>query len=108
MTAMRRRQCGLFRRSHGPDDRRAQVVQPLAGDEADAPGGGMEQDRVTGLHVIGSANEVFGGHALEHHRRALLGIDGLGQLDQPVGGDHPRLGIGTGRSAGIGNAVARG
>ncbi len=45
------------------------------------------------------------GQALEHHRRRGLGADAVGQLDQPVGGDHPGLRIGARCAAGIGDAV---
>ncbi len=60
-----------------------------------------------GLHLVRAADQVPRGHALQHHRRALLVGDAVGQFHQSVGRHDARLAIGAERSAGIGDAVAR-
>ena len=94
----------LLGRDHA-DDRRAEVLRPLAKDQPHAAGGGMHHDRVAGLHRIGAADQVLRRHALQHHRRGGLEIDAVGHLHQTVGGDHP-LGRIAAQRAGIGDAVA--
>ena len=84
----------------------AEMLRPLADDEADPAGGGVDQDGLARLHHMGAADQVPRGHALEHHRRGLLVGDAVGHRHQPVGRHHPRLGIGAERPAGIGDAVA--
>ena len=73
----------LLGSADGADDRGAQVPRPLTGDEADAACRRMQQ-----------------------HGRALadLVVDLVRQLDQPVGGHHPLLGVAAGRP-GVGTAV---
>ena len=83
------------------------MLQPLADDQPDAAGRGMEQDGLAGLHRIGAADEIFDGHALQHHGGRLAVGDALGQLDGAVGRIEPGLGIGAERPGGIGDAVAR-
>jgi hypothetical protein len=90
----------------GADHRGAEGARPLADDQADAAGGGMDQDGVAGLDLAGTAQQVLRGHALQHHRRTGLEVDRVGQLDQAVGRDVAHFGIGADRAAGIGDAVA--
>ena len=85
--AMRLGERDLVGRAGGADDGRAEMFRPLAEDQPDAAGGGVKQDRVAGLHLEGPAQEIFGGHALQHHRRGLLVGDAVRHLDQPVGRD---------------------
>jgi hypothetical protein len=66
----------------------------------------VDQDRVALGHREHRAKEHLRGHALEHHPGRLLGLDALGELDQPVGVDQPLLGIAADRS-GISDPVAR-
>jgi len=66
----------------------------------------MDQDGVAGLHRTGAAQEVLRGHALQHHRRASLEVDRVGQLDQAVGRHVAQFRVGADRAAGIGDAVA--
>ena len=86
--------------------RDAEMLGPLAEDQADATRRGMEQNGLAGFDPIGLADEILRRQALQHHRRGSLVIDIVGQLDQAIGWDQPRLGIGSNRCAAIGDAVA--
>jgi hypothetical protein len=90
----------------GADHGDAQCPRPLADDQADTAGRGMDQDGVARLHRAGTAQQVLRSHALQHHRRAGLEVDRVGQLDQTVGRNVAHLCIGADRAAGIGDAVA--
>ena len=106
---MRLGEPGLVCAADGADDGRAEMLRPLAEDEADAAGGGVDQDDVAGFDRVGAAHQVLRGHALEHHRRRLLLRDVVGQPDQALGREQPRLGIGPQigpLDPGIGHAVA--
>ena len=86
VAAVRGRELGLGRRADGADYRRAEMFGPLARDEHDTPRRRMEQDRLTGFHDIGTAQEVLRRAAFEHHGRPLLVADAVRQAYQ-----HPRL-----------------
>ena len=58
------------------------------------------------LTLVGAADEVLRGHALEHHRGCGVEVDGVGEMDQAVRGDDAGGGVGADRAAGIGDAVA--
>ena len=96
---------GLLGRADGADGGGAQVPRPLAGDEADAAGGRMQQQRRALADLVGLAQQVAHRHALQHHGGAGLVVDAVGQLDEPVGGHHPLLGVAA-HGARIGAAVA--
>src|SRR6185437_5583700 len=100
------RELRLLLAADGADHRRAERLGPLAGDEADAARGGMEQDGVALLHLEDLADEILRGETLEHHRRALLVGDALGQHDQALGRHDACLGICAERAADIGDAIA--
>jgi len=106
VAAVRLCQFGFLFRADRADHRRADRVQPLAGDEADAAGGGMEQHGVALLDFEGAADEILDRHALQHHRRGGAVIDGIGQLHQAVPRHDAGLGIGAGRQVRIGDTVA--
>ena len=97
---------GLLVVAHGADHGGAQLLGPLAGDEAHPAGGGVEQDGVAGLHLDGLAQQVLGGHPLEHHGRGRAIVDLGGQRHQPVGRQHPLLAVGARSPAGVGHPVA--
>ena len=59
-----------------------------------------------GFNAIGLAEQILRGEALEHHRGGLLIADAVGHLDQPAGGDQPRLGIGADRRIAVSDAIA--
>ena len=101
------REFGLFVGAHGADDGGADGLRPLAGDEADASGGGVEEDGVARLHLAGAVQEILHGHALEHHRGSGLVVDPVGDSDNAGGGYEARLGIGAHGRRGVGDAVAR-
>ena len=65
----------------------------------------MDEDGVAGLHDVGLADEVLGGHALEHHGRGLLVADAVGQGDQHLGGGRAAVGVGA-EGGGVGHALA--
>ena len=54
-------------RAHGSNDGGAQGLGPLRCDEANAAGGGVEQNCFAGLHLVGGAQEIAHGHAFQHH-----------------------------------------
>ena len=90
----------------GPDDGRAKLVQPLANDQTDAAGGGMEQHGLAGFDRKRLGDQIGRGEALQHHRRRLLIGDVVGQGDQSAGRVQPRLGVGSRRPHDIGHPVA--
>ena len=73
----------------------AEMLGPLAEDQADAARRGMQQDGLAGFDPIGLADEILHRQALQHHRRGGLVIDVVGQLDQAIGRNQPLLGIGA-------------
>ena len=96
---------GLLRRADGADYGRPQRLAPLAKNEPDASGRGMDQDRVALLHAIGLAQEILRRQALEHHRRAGLVGNRTRQLEEEFRVDVALLGVGAGRT-GVGDAIA--
>jgi hypothetical protein len=80
---------------------------PLAEQQADAAGRGMEQDGVALLdpRLDGAVDQVLGGHALQHHRRRLLVAHALGHLHELRRADQALLAIGA-ELAAIGDPVA--
>jgi hypothetical protein len=98
------RELGLVRAAGRADHRGAQVLRPLAGDQADAAGRGVEQDRVAGVDLVGLAQQVLCGHALEHHRRRLLVGDGVRAAAPAPWPGRPAVGVGAQR-AGVGDPL---
>ena len=96
---------GLGRTANRADDCRAELFQPLAGDQADTAGGGVKQNGFAFPHFVGPSNQIFCGHALKHHRGCLLVRNPGWKLDYSVGGHNPHLRVGAwGR--GVGDTVA--
>ena len=96
-------------RTCSANELQAQGFGPLAGDQAHTAGGGMEQHMVTFLqahHWQGTAQQVLGGQALEHHGGASLEADGVGELADVFGGHHTHFAVAAGGVAGIRGAVA--
>ena len=96
---------GFLVAADGADDGRTQRLGPLARDEADPAGRGMEQDGVAFLDLVGLPDQVLGRHALEHHRGRLLIGDAVRQHDQAIRRHDPHLRIGALGAARIGNAI---
>jgi hypothetical protein len=94
--------------AHSPDHRRAQVLRPLAHDEADAARGGVDQDRIARLDLVRLIEEATCGHAADNHRGGRALVDVGRQGDDPRRGDDAQFGVGAFRHAGIGDAVADG
>ena len=106
--AMGARQFGLLLGGDHADHGGAEMLCPLAHDQPDTAGRGVDDDGVARLHAIGAAEQVLRGQALQHHRGGGVEFDTVGQLDQAVGRDHPLGGIGADRAGGIGDAIADG
>jgi hypothetical protein len=105
MTAMSARQFRLLVAGNRANDGCSQCCSPLAHDQADPAGGGMDQDGIASVKRPHRPDQHVHGHALQQHCSGLLIANVVGQFDQPVGGDQPRLGIAADR-AGIGDTVS--
>ena len=95
----------LLLRPYRADDGRAQMLAPLAQDEADAARSRVDQDGVAFLDLVDVAHEVLRGHAFEHHAGRLLVGDRIRKLDRPIRGQQP-FGRVAARAGHVGNAVA--
>ena len=93
---------GRGRADHGC----AQMFGPLAQDQPHAAGRRVDQHRIARLHPVGAAQQILGGHALEHHAGGGFLGDGGGQLHQPFRRHDAALGIGAVGRAGIADPVA--
>ena len=103
---MRARHRGLLVGRDRADHGGAEMLRPLAQDQADAAGRRMHQDRVAGLHGIGVAQEIARGHAADHHRRRRALVDAVRQLHHARRRHVARLRIGAVRPGHAGDAVA--
>jgi hypothetical protein len=106
ITAMSLGEFGFLIAADGADDGCAQSLGPLARDQSNPAGSGMEQDGVAFLDLVGLPDEVLGGHALEHHRGRLLIGDAIRQHDQAIRRHDPLFGIGALGPTRVGDAVA--
>jgi hypothetical protein len=103
----------LGQRAFGVRARRAYELQahgarPLTGNQSDAAGGRVEKHEVTLLQAalgLGPLEQVLRREALEHHGRAGVEVDSIGQLAHALGRHHAQFAITAGRLAGIGGAV---
>ena len=64
------------------DDMRAERPRPLACQQSDAAGSGMNQHAVVRLDLEGLVQEIPDCQSLQHQHRTLLVGDVIGQLDQ--------------------------
>ena len=62
----------LVLRADGADDVGAERIGPLAGDQADAAGGRVDEHIHPLADLEGAVEQIFHGHALEHHAGRLL------------------------------------
>ena len=99
-------QLALLVAARRSDQADALVARPLAGNQAHAPGGGMEQHRIPPRNRHGAAEQVDHRHPLEHHRSTFVERDAVGQGADLGRGHRPRCGVGPRRVRGIGHAVA--
>ena len=90
--AMGLRELRLLVAADGADHGGAEMFGPLAEDQADAAGRGMQQDGIAGFDPIGLADQILRRQALQHHRGGGLVVDTVGQFNR--------------RSAGISRASA--
>ncbi len=86
--AVRLRERRLLVRAHRADHRDAKRASPLAGDEADAAGGGMEQDRLASREPTRLPKQVLDRESLQHQRCGRAVGNAIGQLDQAVRRHH--------------------
>ncbi|MCY1314593.1 hypothetical protein D9M70_652600 [compost metagenome] len=66
---------GFLRRADRADQLHSQGLGPLAGEGADAAGGGVEEDGFAALEREYLTQQVLHGQSFEHHRRRLLEAD---------------------------------
>ena len=90
------------------DDLGADGRGPLAEEQADAAGRGVEQCLLPGLQGEGPAQKVLHGGALEQHRGGGVEIDAVGNLHQTPGGQQQRLAVGADSGGAVGDAAAGG
>ena len=81
------------------------MIGPLAENEADAAGGGMNENDVALFHLESAVEQILRGHALEHHRRRLLVADVVRQFHGAFGRQQT-LGRIAAERHNIGDAVA--
>ena len=85
-----------------------QGLGPLAEDQSDATGCGVEKHRVTGVQTalrLGALEQVLHRQALEHHGRAGLETDGVRQFADAFGRHHAQLAVRAGGLAGVSRTV---
>jgi hypothetical protein len=92
-------------RADGADDGGAQSLRPLANDQPDTAGRGVNEDGVAGLHLVSPPQQVVRGHAFQHDRRRGAIVDRARQLHHFRRIDQPRLGISAERAGAVGDAV---
>ena len=90
----------------GADHGRANRLQPLDEDQADATRRRMDQHRPARLHLRAAFDQKFGGAALEQRRRRRFVIDIVGQREEGGGGDQAMGGIGAALRPEIADALA--
>ena len=105
IAAIGEREVGLRLGADGADDMGAERPRPLAGEQPDAAGGGVDQHPMVRLDLEGLVQQVPDRQPLQHQHRALLVGDMVGQLDQFVRRDVPLAGIAAEIEI-IGDAVA--
>src|SRR6185312_13865497 len=87
IAAIGERKFGLRSRADCADDMRAERPRPLAGEQPDAPGRGMDQHAMMRLDLEGLVQQVPDCEPLEHQHRALLVGDVVWQLDELLPGN---------------------
>ena len=92
--------------AHSSDDCYAQCLGPLGGNEANAPGRGMEKNGFTWLHLVCGTQEVTHGHAFQHHAGSGFVADCSGDFNQMCGWHIACGRIGSNWPIAIGYAVS--
>ena len=105
IAAIGEREVGLRLGTDGADDMGAERPRPLACQQADSAGGGMNQHPMVRLDLEGLVQQVPHRQPLQHQDRALLIGDMVGQFDQFLRRDIPFAGIAAEIEI-IGDAVA--
>jgi hypothetical protein len=76
---------GLVLGADGADHGGAEKIGPLAGDQSDAAGGGMDEHDGALADLEGAVEQILHGHALEHHRGGLLIGNVVRQFHRAIG-----------------------
>ena len=84
---------GLFLRADGADDGGAEIVCPLAGNQADAARSGVDQAYSAFFHLVGFVQQILHGHAFEHHAGSLIIGNIVRQFYCTIGRHQPLGGI---------------
>ncbi len=98
-------QPAFFLGTHCTDHGHAQRFGPLHRNQPNPTGGGMKQDGVTFLELVGAVEQILNRHPLQHHRRCRFKINAFRYLDCHAGRQIAHLGVRPGRSSRIGNPV---
>ena len=96
----------FLRGSRRTDRPRAQCFQPLPQQQPDPTRGCMHQHGVAGLDRIAGGEQELRRQPLEHDGRGHVECNGIGQFDQPLGGNHPLGAIPTQRQC-VGHSISR-
>ena len=105
--AMVQRQLAFFVRTGRTYQRDTFGLRPLAGNQANAASSGVKQHRVACLQGCRPMEQVFDGHALQHHRRALFKRNIVRQRTNLCCGHHTCFAIYTRRGSSISRAITR-
>src|SRR6185295_7240947 len=105
VTAILLGEFGLFLGADGPDDGGAEVVRPLACNQANAARGRVYQAHGALLDLVGAVDQVLNGHALEHHAGGLLVGNIVGQFYRAIRRHQP-FGRVAAKRADKGNPIA--
>jgi len=105
--AMRLGKLTFFIASHSTDHVDTERTRPLAGDQANATGGSVEQNRFAAFQRESAMEQVLHGQALQHHGSGCFKTDRVWQFHQTTCWHHAHIRIRTRRAASIGNTIAR-
>ena len=103
---VRRGDRGFFVRAHCADHGCAEMLGPLAHDQAKAAGGGVNENRIARLHLVGLQQQGSRSHAPDHHRSGTVRIDTVRKRDDARRRDDSHFRIGAFGDAGTGHPIA--
>ncbi len=75
VAAARACELGFFRGTDRADHRDAEVARPLAGDQSDTAGRGVEQNRLAAAQFVRLAKQILNGEAFQQHRGRRIAAD---------------------------------
>ena len=83
------------------------MLEPLARDQPNAPGGGVEKDGFTRLHTVNLTDQILNGQTFEHGCGGDFVRNVIGQAHRAIRLHYMRLSVRADRAGAIRNAVAR-